>query len=159
MLPYYDSSRAGAPDTGYALGAGGQWATEAENGVMKGGTLKSDASQRFVEFPGEQPSLGEVERWQQNARSKMTDDQKAVVRNKVPAKLLADTTPFDMSNLPALPAGATETMVATRAVTVTNYTADNARKTAHRDARLEEIKASLGDDLSAALQASALCCC
>ena len=72
MLSDYDSSRAGAPDTGYALGAGGQWATEAENGVMKGGTLKSDASQRFDDFPSEQPSLGEVERWMQNARSKMT---------------------------------------------------------------------------------------
>ena len=57
MLSYYDSSRAGAPDTGYAYGAGGQWATEAENGVMKGGTFRSDAAQRFVDFPGEQPSL------------------------------------------------------------------------------------------------------
>ena len=94
---------------------------------MKGGTFKSDASQRFDDFPGEQPSLGEVERWQQNARFEMTDDQKAVVRNKVPAKLLAETTLFDIANLPALSAGATEAMVASRAVTVANYTADNAR--------------------------------
>ena len=38
----------------------------------------------------------------------MTDDQKAVVRGAVPAKLLAETTPFDLSTLPALPVGATE---------------------------------------------------
>ena len=75
----------------------------------------------------------------------MTDDQKAVVRNKVPAKLLAETTLFDIANLPALSAGATEAMVATRAVTVANYTADNTRKSAHRAARLEEIKARVSE--------------
>ena len=91
----------------------------------------------------------------------MTDDQKAVVRNKVSANLLADTTLFDMSNLPALPAGATETMVATRAVTVANYTADNARKTAHRAARLEAIKAGLGvsEMICAPRSRRARCCC
>ena len=55
------------------------------------------------------------------------DDKKAVVRGAVPAKLLAETTPYDLSTLPA---GATEPMVATGGVTVANYTADNARKTA-----------------------------
>ena len=116
MLSYIDSDRAGAHDAGHAYiyAPGGRWATEAENGMMKCGT-KSDASQRFDDFPGEQPSKGEVERWLRNARSKMTDDdKKAVVRGAVPAKLLAETTPFDMSMLPALPVGATEPMVATR---------------------------------------------
>ena len=135
-LSYYDSTRAtGAPD-GYAYAAGGQWATEAENGVMKGGTLKSDASQRFVDSPAgyalrrERSSAG-----LRNARSEMIDDdKKAVVRDRVPAKLLA---PYDVSTLPALPAGATEPMVTTRRVIVANYTADNARKTAHGVARLE----------------------
>ena len=82
MMSYNHSTRATGASDGHAYAAGGQWATGAENGVMKGGTFKTKASQRFVDFPGEQPSLGEVECWQQNARSKMTDDQKAVVRNK-----------------------------------------------------------------------------
>ena len=62
MMSYDYSTRATGASDGHAYAAGGQWATEAENGVMKGGTLKSDASQRFDDFPGEQPSLGEVER-------------------------------------------------------------------------------------------------
>ena len=90
MLSYIDSARAGALDAGHAYAAGGRRAPEAENGVLMGGT-KADASQRFDDFPGEQPSQGEIERWVRNARSKMTDDQKAVVRNAVPAKLLAET--------------------------------------------------------------------
>ena len=63
-LSYYDSTRAtGAPD-GYAYAAGGHRATEAEIGVMKGGTLKHDASQRFVDSPaGYALATGEVERW------------------------------------------------------------------------------------------------
>ena len=96
MLSYIDSARAGALDAGHAYAAGGRRAPEAENGVLMGGT-KADASQRFDDFPGEQPSQGEIERWVRNARSKMTDDQKAVVRNAVPAKLLAETTEFDLS--------------------------------------------------------------
>ena len=101
MLSYIDSARAGALDAGHAYAAGGRRAPEAENGVLMGGT-KADASQRFDDFPGEQPSQGEIERWVRNARSKMTDDQKAVVRGAVPAKLLAETTVFDLSTLPAL---------------------------------------------------------
>ena len=96
MLSYIDSARAGALDAGHAYAAGGRRAPEAENGVLMGGT-KADASQRFDDFPGEQPSQGEIERWMRNARSKMTDDQKAVVRNAVPAKLLAETTEFDLT--------------------------------------------------------------
>ena len=102
MLSEYDSSRAtGAPD-GYAYAAEGQWATEAENGVRKGGTLKPDDSQRFVDSPAghalrrERSSAG-----LRKARSEMIDDdKKAVVRDRVPAKLL--TTPYDVSTLPAL---------------------------------------------------------
>ena len=156
MLSYIDSARAGALDAGHAYAAGGRRAPEAENGVLMGGT-KADASQRFDDFPGEQPSQGEIERWVRNARSKMTDDQKAVVRGAVPAKLLAETTEFDLTSLPALPSDATTTpaMQATRSVTVANYTADNARKKAHRAARILEIKSGLGDDMSAALETNA----
>ena len=51
-MSYYDSTRTGAHKAGYAYGAGGQLATEAENGVvLKGGTLKPDDSQRFVDSP------------------------------------------------------------------------------------------------------------
>ena len=154
-LSYYDSTRAtGAPD-GYAYAAGGHRATEAEIGVMKGGTLKHDASQRFVDSPAgyalrrERSSAG---LGSSAARSLIDDDKKAVVRDRVPAKLLA---PYDGSTLPALPAGATEPMVTTRGVLVANYTADNARKPAHGVARHEEVKAGLGDDLAS--RADMLC--
>ena len=82
MLSYIDSARAGAHDAGHAYSAGGRWATETDNGVMKGGT-RSDTPQRFDDFPGDQPcsATGEVERWLRGGpTSKMTDNQKAVVR-------------------------------------------------------------------------------
>ena len=122
---------------------------------MKGGTLKHDASQRFVDSPAgyalrrERSSAG---LGSSAARSLIDDDKKAVVRDRVPAKLLA---PYDGSTLPALPAGATEPMVTTRGVLVANYTADNARKPAHGVARHEEVKAGLGDDLAS--RADMLC--
>ena len=61
MLSYIDSARAGALDAGHAYAAGGRRAPEAENGVLMGGT-KADASQRFDDFPGEQPSQCKIER-------------------------------------------------------------------------------------------------
>ena len=48
------------------------------------------------------------------------------MRDRVPAKLL--TTPYDVSTLPALPAGATEPMATTRGVIVANYTAWRAQE-------------------------------
>ena len=123
---------------------------------MKRTGTKTDASQRFDDFPGEHPSQGEVERWMRGARSKLNDEQKSVMRDAVPADLMAKTAPFDLSTLPPLGASATDAVQATRAVAVANYNADNARKTAHRDARIIEIKQTLGDELGTALENSSL---
>tara|TARA_B110001452_G_C14951947_1_gene332921 strand:+ start:42 stop:383 length:342 start_codon:yes stop_codon:yes gene_type:complete len=113
---------------------------------MRTGT-KTDASPRFDDFPGEQPSKGEVERWMRGARSKLTDEQKSVVRGAVPAELMAKTAPFDLSTLSPLAArgpSATEAIQATRAVTVANYNADNARDGAPQCAHYRDQARSRG---------------
>ena len=103
MLSYGDAARAGAHGTGHAFAAGGRWAPEAEIGVLKA-DMKSDPSQRFDDFPGEQPSRGEVQHWARKARAKMNEDQKAVMRGTVSAKLMSETTPFVVNTIPSLPA-------------------------------------------------------
>ena len=104
MLPYERANEDLQYGTGFAYNASGQWAAESGIGMLKAGK-KTDPAQRFDDFPGEQPSKGEVERWCRAARGKLNDDMKAVLQGRVPAKLESETRPFDLSKIPALPSG------------------------------------------------------
>ena len=65
----------------------------------------------------------------------MNEDQKAVMRGTVSAKLMSETTPFVVNTIPSLPASATDSMIASRDVTLANHAESNAQKTTYRAAR------------------------
>ena len=80
---------------------------DSEIGLNKG--TRTNSTQRFEDFAGELPGRGEIERWCRSTKSYMTNDQKAVLQGRTPAKLALDTEPFDYTTLPLLPASANDT--------------------------------------------------
>ena len=58
MLPYERANEDLQYGTGFAYNASGQWAAESGIGMLKAGK-KTDPTQRFDDFPGEQPSKGD----------------------------------------------------------------------------------------------------
>ena len=115
---------------------------DSEIGLSQG--TRRDAAQRFEDFPGENPSRGSIERWGREAMSKMTTDMKAVVRNRVPAKLQLDTEPFNYSSLPALPADANDTQKSNRAFALAKHDSDNASKAKYGGAQALPDEAGQG---------------
>ena len=62
---------------------------DSEIGLNKG--TRTNSTQRFEDFASELPGRGEIERWCRSTKSYMTNDQKAVLQGRTPAKLALDT--------------------------------------------------------------------
>ena len=147
------AAREASLGAGYAYAAGGRRMMDSEIGLNKG--TRYNSTQRFEDFAGELPGRGEIERWGRSTKSFMTNDQKAVLRGSVPAKLMLDTEPFDYTGLPDLPAMATDVQKNNRAFEIAKYDNSNAARLKYRAARIVEVKSELGDDIALALEARA----
>ena len=107
---------------------------DSENGLNKG--TRYNSTQRFEDFAGELPGRGEIERWSRSTKSYMTNDQKAVLQGRTPAKLALDTEPFDYTVLPELPASATDFQKNNRAFEIAKYDNSHAARVKYRAARI-----------------------
>ena len=65
-----NAAREASAGAGHAFAAGGRRVMDSEIGLSQG--TRRDATQRFEDFPGENPSRGSIERWGREAMSKMT---------------------------------------------------------------------------------------
>ena len=70
----------------------------------------------------------QIERWSRSTKSYMTNDQKAVLQGRTPAKLALDTEQFDYTVLPELPASASDFQKNNRAFEIAKYDNSNAAR-------------------------------
>ena len=74
--------------------------TEAASGVGQ--------RQPFPDFPGENPTKAVLEAWTRAHEAARSPLHEAAARDQPPAKLVAETTEFDLTALPALGASASD---------------------------------------------------